>query len=146
MALTKLVQANCSSSQEAGVIKLSDQAIIATLKISNLQAPHISESSDEKMTVIELAMRAEEEKAIVSLKGLSSLIQGQGKSSLDEATAAFAEFMKVNAEVVRLSRQNSNVKSMEISLGQKRKLTAECEDDLNSLQEIVRSRDFKGTK
>jgi hypothetical protein len=38
------------------------------------------------------------------------------------------------------------VKSLEISLGQKRKVVAKCEDDLNSLQQVVRSRDFKGTK
>lgn len=145
-ALATVIQANVSSRDEAAVSKHAYQAIIAALKISNLQAPHISESSDEKMAGIEALMKAEEEKVTASLKALPDLIQGRGKAPLEEAKTAFSDFMKINSEIITLSRQNSNVKSMELSLGQKRKMTAKCEDDLNSLQELIRDRNFKATK
>ena len=36
-----------------------------------------------------------------------------------------------------LSRNNSNIRSFALSLGQKRKMTAECQDMLNALRETV---------
>ena len=43
--------------------------------------------------------------------------------------------MGVNAEIVVLSRRNSNVRSLALSLGQKRMLTAGCEETLRALQD-----------
>jgi len=54
--------------------------------------------------------------------------------------------MAVTAEVIRLSRENTNVKSFELSLGRKRKIAAQCDEILISLQEAVRSREFKATR
>ena len=36
--------------------------------------------------------------------------------------------MAIHAEIVALSRRNSNVRSLALSLGRKRMVTAECED------------------
>jgi hypothetical protein len=53
----------------------------------------------------------------------------------------------INAEIVELSRQNSNIRSFALSLGQKRKMTAQCQDVLAALQETVReSMAYKATK
>jgi hypothetical protein len=52
----------------------------------------------------------------------------------------------VTAEVIKLSRQNSNIKSLELSLGKKRKLTAQCDEILAALQETVQRRTFKATR
>ena len=54
--------------------------------------------------------------------------------------------MKVNAEIVGLSRRNTNVKSLAMSLGQKRMLTAACEESLRALQEALATRGFAGTR
>jgi len=49
-------------------------------------------------------------------------------------------------EVIGLSRQNTNVKSFELSLGRKRKITAQCDEILSNLQEALRSKEFKATR
>jgi hypothetical protein len=53
---------------------------------------------------------------------------------------------KVNAEILDLSRRTGNVRSLAISLGPKRKVTAECQDLLGALQEAVRSQTLKATR
>jgi hypothetical protein len=54
--------------------------------------------------------------------------------------------MKVTGEVISLSRENTNVKSLELSLGKKRMISAQCEETLSALQEAIRSRTFKATR
>ena len=56
------------------------------------------------------------------------------------AWASYKDFQKINAAIVDLSRQNSNVRSFALSLGQKRKTTAQCQDVLAALQETVQQR------
>jgi hypothetical protein len=73
-------------------------------------------------------------------------VKDDGRVRLREAKAAFDDFLKIHAEVIMLSRQNSNVKSMELSLGAKRKITAQCQDTLNALQNAVGSRSFRATR
>jgi hypothetical protein len=48
--------------------------------------------------------------------------------------------------VLELSRQNTNIKSFELSLNRKRKITAQCDDIVTSLQDAVQSRIFKATR
>jgi len=45
-----------------------------------------------------------------------------------------------------LSRRNSNVRSLALSLGQKRTLTARCEETLGALQDALAKRGFGGTR
>ena len=54
--------------------------------------------------------------------------------------------MAVNADIVVLSRRNSNVRSLALSLGQKRELTAQCEATLRALQEALAKRGFGGSR
>ncbi len=119
--------------------KLIYRAVTALLKIHNLQAPHINASDDKQMDDIEAVMKTEENQVKESMKALSDIEDGRGRASIDEAEAAFAEFMKVNAEVIRLSRLNTNIKSAELSLGRKRKAVAQCEEILTSMQEAARN-------
>ena len=110
--------------EDVRIIKPASHALISVLKISNLQAPHINAAGNEQMDQIESAMKTEEENVKMSLSALSEFSDDRSRASLDEGRAAFAEFMAVNAEIIRLSRQNSNIKSMELSLGRKRKAAA----------------------
>jgi hypothetical protein len=48
--------------------------------------------------------------------------------------------------MVVLSRRNSNVRSLAVSLDQKRKVTAECRGRLNAVQESVQTEVFKATR
>ncbi|MGA3085079.1 MAG: hypothetical protein ABSE95_09810 [Thermodesulfobacteriota bacterium] len=48
--------------------------------------------------------------------------------------------------MIELLRQNTNINSFELSLGRKRKVTAQCDEILLGIQEAVRNRSFKATK
>jgi hypothetical protein len=54
--------------------------------------------------------------------------------------------MAVNDEIVTLSRRNSNVRSLALSLGRKRMVTAESEDDLRALEEALAKHEFSATR
>jgi hypothetical protein len=54
--------------------------------------------------------------------------------------------MALNAEIIALSRRNTNVRSLALSLDQKRTLTAACETSLRELQNALAKRGFTGTR
>ncbi len=55
--------------------------------------------------------------------------------------------MEVHNEVVMFSRMNTNIKSLYLSLGRKRKVAAQSEDILNFLRDAVQNgRSFKATR
>jgi hypothetical protein len=81
-----------------------------------------------------------------ALETLASLIPLSFRSQLAAAIAALDRFMRVNAEIIVLSRRNSNVRSLALSLGQKRMLTAQCDQTLRALQDSLAKRGFSGTR
>ena len=98
-----------------------------------LQAPHIAESDDAAMTRIESRMKAAGARQRARLHSTSL--------KAPAAAAALDRFMGINDEIVALSRRNSNVRSLALSLGRKRMVTAECEDDLRALEEALAKHD-----
>lgn len=128
------------------LLRLSCDALAAALKVHYLHAPHIAASNDAEMDRIEAEIASSDETVKESLRQLESFAPGELQDRLREAVLAYAEFRKVTAEVIRLSRQNTNIRSFELSLGRKRKATAQCDEMLASLQEIVRSRKFEATR
>ena len=82
-----------------------------------------------------------------ALHSLQALVDEPGQPFLEAAWAAYKDFQKINADIVDLSRQNSNIRSYALSLGQKRKTTAQCQDLLAVLQESVQqSMRYKATR
>ena len=81
-----------------------------------------------------------------SITLLDGLLPPAARPRLVTAAAALDTFMSVNAEIVTLSRRNSNVRSLALSLGQKRTLIAACEDRLSALQDALATRGFAGTR
>ena len=98
------------------------------------------------MDQIETQMKTEENEASKSLDDLASIVGEKSRHALLQAKTAFSEFMEVTAEVTKLSRQNSNIKSLELSLGKTRKVTAQCDEILAAFQEVVQRRTFKATR
>jgi hypothetical protein len=123
---------------------LAATAIAAVREIQVLQAPHIAEPDDAAMTRIEERMVTSERSARSALDAMTGLLPPELRSRLTTATAALDRFMSVNAEIVSLSRRNSNVRSLALSLGQKRTLTAKCEETLRSLQDALAQRSLEG--
>jgi hypothetical protein len=54
--------------------------------------------------------------------------------------------MGVNAQIIALSRRNSHVRSLALSLNQKGKLAGACEDSLRALRHALENRGFTGTR
>jgi hypothetical protein len=121
-------------------------AVASVREIQVLQAPHIAEADDAAMTKLEERMKAAEAAARHALDGLQSQIQPASRPMFVAATATLDRFLKVNAQIVSLSRRNSNVRSLALSMNQKRTLTAACEDTLHALQEALANRGSFGTR
>jgi hypothetical protein len=122
------------------------EAVTSCLHIHYLHTPHIKAASDGEMDQIEAEMKNDKGVVELSLDVLTERAGERGRAALQDARKAYADFIQVTEEVVRLSRQNTNVKSLELSLGKKRAITAECEGILTDLQEVVQSKTFKATR
>ena len=122
------------------------RAMTAALRIISVHGRHIAEPRDEEMDRIEAQMKTFDADVNEGLTALSAAVSDAGKASADEARAAYADFQKVNSEILVLSRRNSNVRSLALSLGQKRKISAECEDRLTAIQESLKNERIAATR
>jgi hypothetical protein len=145
-SLEDVTQAYAGTPNEGRVARLSCRAITAALKIYNLHSPHIAEATDKKMDQIETEMKLEKDEASKSLDELSGIVGEVSRDALLQAKEVFYEFMEVTAKVIKLSRQNSNIKSLELSLGRKRKVAVQCDEILAAFQKTVQDRTFKATR
>ena len=136
-ALNHLMEVASSSPAAVQIIRLAAQAVMGALKMYTLQAPHIAESTVTRMEEMEATMHSLDALVTDALQGLQALVDEPGKPFIETAWAAYKDFQNINAAIVDLSRQNSNIRSYALSLGQKRKTTAQCQDMLAALQETV---------
>jgi len=145
-ALERVRASSTGNSSESQVTALAARAMVAALKIFNLHGPHIIEPNNEKMDQLEARMKAEETVVMQSLSGLEEIFGNDPPETIIQAKTAFVEFLAVTSQVVQLSRLNSNIKSLELSMGRKRTVAAQCDDALAALQESVQQKTFKATK
>ena len=145
-ALEDVMRSYSGTPDECRVTILSYRAITAGLKIYNMHNLHIAEASDEKMDQIEMQMKVEEKEVAKSLEGLAGIVVDKSRDALLQAKAFFSEFNEVTTKVLQLSRQNSNIKSLELSLTKKRKVAAACDEILAAFQEMVQKRTFRATR
>jgi hypothetical protein len=145
-ALNRLISSQPSAKETLPIDQEACKALVAGIKIHYLHAPHIAASNDEQMDQIERDIKQNEAVIAKALARLTPLIPEKEQIPLQKAKKAYEELSKVTAQVISLSRQNTNIKSFELSLGRKRKITAQCDEILKSLEEAVRSRSFKATR
>lgn len=122
------------------------KATVAVLEVQVSEARHIAESDDAAMTRMEAAMHASEAAARSALDSLKGLLQPAAGAQLTAAASALDRFTAANAEIVTLSRRNSNVRSLALSLGKKRTVTAECDDMLQALEDALAQHHFSATR
>jgi hypothetical protein len=125
------------------------KALVATAvqtvrEIQVLQAPHIANADDQVMARMETRMQASEARARRDVEALAPLIQRASREQLTRATAALDRFMSVNAEITALSRRNTNVRSLALSLSEKSKIVAACEESLAGLRDLLAKRGLTG--
>lgn len=132
--------ARTSETQADQVLALT--ALLAVRQVEVLEAPHIAESDDAAMTRLEQQMAAENAAALSALEELSRAKEPQVRALVPSARAALAKFTSTHEQIVKLSRRNSNVRSLALSLGEKRKLTGVCESSLRTLNDQLIDRTF----
>ena len=98
------------------------------------------------MTRMETEMATSEIEARRSLDALRAVAPPASKPHLDAAPAALARFMDLNAQIIALSRRNTNVRSLALSLDQKRAITGRCEERLHALQIALGRRGYSGVR
>jgi hypothetical protein len=89
------------------------------------------------MDQMEAAMGKEEEEVGKDLDGLTALAKPEGDTDLATAMSQFARYQALKAQILSLSRQNTNVRSLALSLNQKRQALAVCLDALNALKVAI---------
>jgi hypothetical protein len=132
-ALDALVK-SAPPSGSSRVELLAARAGAAVLEIQVLQAPHIAEPTDDAMTRMEAQMAASEVLARKTLEQIATLLPSESRSHVMVATAALDRFTSINKDIVTLSRRNSGVRSLALSLGRKRMITAQCDEQLGALE------------
>lgn len=121
-------------------------ATLAVREIQVLQAPHIAEPGDAAMDRMEKEMADLEASARASLVALEGLTEPAARPHLAAAAAALDRFKEAHTRIVALSRKNTNVRALAMSLGPKRPLTSACEASLASLSGALEKRGFTATR
>jgi hypothetical protein len=145
-SLKRLIQRNTKGGQSNEIAVNSYEALTATLEIFVLHKPHIEEADNQEMDKIERRMKSYEESARKALETLRRLPDLRGKEDLKNAESAFERFMSLTGEVIRLSRMNTNVKSVELSLGKERLISSKCQEILATLQKTIQDQGSKATR
>jgi hypothetical protein len=102
-----------------------------------VQARHISEADEAAMTRMEQRVGALAGDARARIKRLGVLLQGRGDQQLRAVASALDRFLEVDQEIVALSRRNTNVRSLALTLGRQRLVAAACEDELRTIEESL---------
>ena len=136
-ALSRLAATNAGSPEANSVAFSAFGAQTAALRIQVLLAPHIAEESEKKMDELEAQMARNDQEVRKDLAALAAIEKLRGDSDLETAVADYARFSEVRGRILVLSRENTNVRSLAISLDEKRKALFLCQDVLSGLQEAI---------
>lgn len=125
------------AARRADAVRPAFEARLAALRVQALLAPHIAEESDAKMTALEARMAREAAQARRALAALGALPGLTKDADLAAAAAGLDRYLEVEGRILSLSRENTNVQSLALSLNQKRKAMVECLAALGSLKQAV---------
>jgi hypothetical protein len=141
-AMTALVPVKDRCSAEA----LIAQAVLAVREIQVLHSAHIAEPNEAAMTSLEREMTDRSASAKKAVTSLTELVPPGERGQLAGASSALDRFQDLSRQTVELSRRNSNVRSLQLSLRDKPTLTAACEASLRVLQDSLDKEDIAATR
>jgi DNA repair ATPase RecN len=127
------VDAMTLASSDVAAVRSLARAATAVARIQSLLLVHIPEASDAEMTALETRIR---ELGATVDTALRETGPSAGSAATD-AAQAWADYQKVAAEVIRLSRLNTNVISFDVSTHEKRTATGACLDALAELRSAI---------
>jgi hypothetical protein len=131
--LTKLTRQVVPVTRRSEMEKVAGQAKNEVLKIAVLQWRHIQAPGAAEKAPIETAMNDASRKADAAMKSLMVMSSKKNRTYIKDASSQYSEFIRLNQEIVRLSRLNTNRTTIEQSLGKTRLETAECDRALKAL-------------
>lgn len=118
-------------------------AQVSLCRILALLPPHIAEADPGAMDALEASMGKARQEAGSALDALAARPGVADDPNMVKARQASDEFFLLLARIVPLSRENTNVRSLELLLGQKRNALAVCQDTLKNLEQTLRERQYK---
>jgi hypothetical protein len=119
------------------VEELVQTAIIAVREIQVLQAPHIAERDDAPMTRMEREMAELRTTASSALSELRGIVGPDASAPLTAAAQALDQFNGIGNEIVKLSRRNTNVRSLDLALRAKPPSAQACDESLRAIQDAL---------
>ncbi len=143
-ALSHLVAEGATSPDAAKVTMLAVGARVGALRVQTMLPPHIAEESDQKMDEMEARMAKEEQEVGADLEGLAALQTSSANPDLQTARSRWMRFGEIKAQILKLSRENTNVRSLTISLDRKRKVMSMCQDALAALRQAIQEEPIAG--
>ncbi len=137
IALSRIAAKSTDSNESKNILPLAFGAQAGALRIQTMLAPHIAEENDKKMDEIEAKMAREDNIVRKNLSGLAAFKKLSGDPDVVKAAEDYAKFNEIRKHILALSRENTNVRSLSMSLGQKRKVSLLCQDILSTLKQAI---------
>ncbi len=136
-ALADAVDRSSTAGNVARATALADDARIRALRIEAILPRHIAEESDSKMDEMEAAMASEDQGVRADLRDLAEAGPPVHASDVETALALWNELGDLRKQIVALSRANTNVRSLNLSLSRKRAAMLACQEALAALRQRI---------
>lgn len=135
--------ASLSGGEACRAAARAQSALVAIREEQVLLEPHIAEPEDAKMTQIEQEITEREGRAQAELHALEALGPSPQWAA---ASVALERLHALAAQAVALSRRNTNVRSLALSLHEQITLAAACDEDLARLQKDLAGESSRATR
>jgi hypothetical protein len=113
-------------------------ALSGVFRIQAMLPPHIAEESDQKMDQMEAQMAAEDRSVRKDLDALAAIPALRADPDLATARKSYQRFGELKAQILKLSRENTNVRSTSMTLDRERqRIFNTCQDAIDSLRQAV---------
>jgi succinate dehydrogenase flavin-adding protein (antitoxin of CptAB toxin-antitoxin module) len=136
-ALDRVVAAGAGSLEGARSALVARGAQVAALRTVAVLPRHIAEPSDRQKDEFEAVMGVEDEKLKKDLVDLGKFSKRGDDSDAATSWSCYLRFAEIRAKIVALSRENTNVKALAISLNQKQKALLVCRASLAALRQAI---------
>jgi hypothetical protein len=124
-----------ATSSDVETVRTLSRAAVAGLREQSLLLIHVPAADPAEMTRLEQRMNDLAGEVARSLAAARAA--GADAAQLALATSAWDQHREIAVEVVRLSRENSNVVSFDVSVHEKRHVTEICLNALDALQAAI---------
>jgi len=143
-ALSKVIAKSAAWPDAMTIASLAFAAQASALRVQALLAPHIAEETDARMDEMEAQMASEDRVVSKNLGDLAAFANLKGDPDLAAATSSYKRFTELRTQILALSRENTNVRSLALSLNQKRKVMTVCQDALGALRAAILAEPIPG--